>query len=244
MTHTISLVRTLDDSGLAVSVPVPVTSRYDHPRFQRMERGQYEGQTLWYFTVFTGREAEPEMPLAVYDDKSLTSGQLAVIGTQYMAAKVMWSQARLRFMAGPLLREAAPLWQAWEAARTELHAVFKEFWNIEGSRWRAQLLRLTDAERAARAAAGAWDAAAEKLAELASDQIKAAGYDDELPLADVAREIGLEVSGWRIDHVDAYAPTPFWHRDTPLVGDLLTEIEKQRERLREVAHLAGDRATV
>ncbi|MFE5108317.1 hypothetical protein [Streptomyces sp. NPDC056663] len=119
--------------------------------------------------------------------------------------------------------------------------VFNEFWSTADGRWRAQLLRLTDAERAAKTAAEAWDEIAEQLAALAATQVRTAGEEHELELRDVAKEIGLDAQGWHIDHISAYEPTPFHRHDTPVVGALARQIDQQRERLREVAQLAGER---
>ncbi|MCZ4098022.1 hypothetical protein [Streptomyces sp. H39-C1] len=141
-----------------------------------------------------------------------------------------------------MLRKAAPLWNAWTTARGELHRVFQGFWETADGRWRAQLLSLTDAERAAKAAAAAWDEVAETLARMAADQIGAAGHDEALHLTEIAQELGLDSSAWRIDSVDAYNPASYWGRETPLVESLNDEIEKQRERLREVAGLAAEAA--
>ncbi|MEU4898216.1 hypothetical protein AB0B12_37910 [Streptomyces sp. NPDC044780] len=218
------------------AAPVADLSRYHHPHFQRAEPGQYEGWTTYWFAPFTGREPEPKMPSAVYDDKTTTYEQRQQLRHQYQAARTVWSQARLRRQAGPLLRQAAPLWEAWQTALAELHQVFKGFWETEDGKWRAQLLRLTDAEQAAKKAAIAWDDVAEKLAKLAEEQIQVAGQRDELRLTTVAKELGLDASAWSIDLVWEYESA---YGATPLVADLTRQIEAQRERLREVAHMAG-----
>ncbi|MEU2855533.1 hypothetical protein [Streptomyces syringium] len=253
MPRTIALQHPLDDTGLphrqtpAQPTPAPApavadVARYHHPHFVRAEPGRSEGGVLYYFAPFTGREPEPEVPLAVYKDTAVTWEQSRELRNQYEAARIMWSKARLRLEAAPLLRRAAPLWEAWASTLAELRRVFGEFWSTADGQWRAQLLRLTDAERAARKAAGAWDGLAEQLAKLADAQVRVAGEYDELELGDVAREIGLDAKGWWIEHISEYEPVPYSRHDTPVVGDLNRVIEEQRERLREVAGLAGDRA--
>ncbi|MGW3563555.1 hypothetical protein ACWDSL_06580 [Streptomyces sp. NPDC000941] len=250
MPRTIPLKHPLD-AGLpcqAPAEPEPQTSpaavadlsHYHHPHFVRSEPGRYDGWVNYFFTAFTGREPEPKMPESVYDDKAVTYEQRRELSSQYDAARIMWSKARLRLQAGPLLREAAPLWDAWTTAQAELRATFKAFWETSDGQWRAQLLRLTDAERDAKVAATAWDELAEKLAKLASEQVYVAGEYDELGLTTVAKDIGLDASRWWIDHISAYRPDSYFQRETPLVQDVTREIEKQREQLREIATLAGD----
>jgi hypothetical protein len=246
MTRTIALAHDLDHSGLhdgppaSPIAPAPLvdTSRYDHPLFQRSEPGRYEGVVTYYFAAFTGSEPEPQTPLAAYE--VLGREQTAELGRQYEAARILWSKARLRRQAAPVLTKAAPVWEAWTAAKAELERVYTAFWETADGRWRAQLLRLTDAENAAETAAGAWDESAQQLAQLADDQIAAAGHDDELRLTTVATEFGLDASDWHIDHIGAYTNRT-WGRPTPLLERLAEQINKQRERLVEVARLAGDR---
>ncbi|MGW7603193.1 hypothetical protein [Streptomyces antimycoticus] len=251
MPRTLALKHPLDDNGLprqqtptepiapAPAVAVADVSRYYHPHFQRAEPGRYEGWTTYWFAPFTGRESKPEMPSAVYDDKTVTREQRRELGFQYQAARTIWSQARLRLQAGPLLRQAAPLWEAWQAALSELRQVFKGFWETEDGRWRAQLLRLTDAEQAAKEAVAEWDKVAGELARLAEDQIRVAGENDELRLTQVAEELGLDASEWLIGLYWDYEPNAY-RPGTPLVEDLTREIAAQRARLREVGDLAGD----
>ncbi|MFE7330417.1 hypothetical protein ACFU8W_36805 [Streptomyces sp. NPDC057565] len=246
MTRTIALAHDLDHSGLhapapaSPTAPAPLvdTGRYDHPLFQRSEPGRYEGCVTYYFAAFTGSEPEPQMPLAAY--KVLGREQIVELGRQYEAARILWSKARLRRQAAPVLAKAAPVWDAWTAAKARLEHVYSAFWETGDGRWRAQLLCLTDAENAAEAAAGAWEEIAQQLARLADDQVAVAGYDDELRLTTVAAELGLDASDWHIDHIDAYTDRS-WGRPGPLLERLAAQINAQRERLVEVARLAGDR---
>ncbi|GGX39923.1 hypothetical protein [Streptomyces chryseus] len=239
MPRTVALTHNLDDSGLAAGVQLADPTSYHHPLFQRSEPGRCEGSVVFYFAAFTGRESEPQTPIAAYDDKVLTWEQISDLGKQYEAARILWSKARLRLRAAPLLRQAASLWEAWTTAKAEMERVYRAFWETDDGRWRAQLLRLTDAEQAAEAAADAWDEIARRLAQLAADQIGAAGYDEELPLTEVANELGLDASGWHIEHVDAYADR-YWSQSTPLRALLAQQVDAQRQRLVEVARLAGD----
>lgn len=228
----------------AFAVPEPPAThltRYHHPNFVRSEPHSFGAK--FYFTGFTGREEEPEMPLEVWQDKTVTYEQRGQLSLQYSAARVMWSQARLRLKAAPVLRRAAPLWDAWMAKSTQLTEVFDAFWSTPDTLWRAQLLKLTDAEQAALAAAAVWDEIAEELAQLAAEQVRTAGEEYDLPLEQVAKEIGLDASDWHISYASDYQRGTYdWDWKTPAVRDLTARIVQQRERLEEVARLAGDSA--
>ncbi|WP_438490723.1 hypothetical protein [Streptomyces sp. S186] len=256
--HTIPLRMPLDDTGLPhrqePSAPAPAApvnaSRYNHPHFLGTSPGEREGWIVYTFAPFTGTEPTPTFPTTAYDDTSLTWELRDSLHDQYTAARIAWSHARLRRQAKALLHKAASLWTAWTTARDELIAVFEEFWSTSDGHWRAQLLRLTDAERAVNKAAGDWDTVAAKLAKVAADQIDVAGYDEKLPLTTVAQELGYDASDWMIHPVDDYAhPLPqyrivrngvdYYGRATPLTASATQLVEAQRERLREVANLAG-----
>lgn len=240
MTRTRTLAHALDNSGLIPetglarpgTVTVDVGRRYHHPRFLGSQPCDSPGVTMYSFSPFTGFETQPHVPREVHGDPALTRQQRQDIYDQYESATVLWSWARLRRSAGPLLRQAVPQWQKWTTARDALRETFQEFWHIEDGRWRAQLLRLTDAQLAATAAARAWAELARQLGRLAEDQIRATGDDHELPLTTIAEELGLTGSAdWYI---------PYFRQDVPMVADLQREIESQRQRVLEVAHLAGD----
>ncbi|SEE61296.1 hypothetical protein [Streptomyces sp. TLI_105] len=269
MTRTIPLLHPLDDHGRLPRRPLDETSRlpqdvreaadalaaaaakpqlspaadiarHCHPHYLRAEPTAF-GTVTFYFRAFTGRESRPEMPREAWDDPALTWKQKCELDSQYTVAQSLWSQGRLRIQAAPVLRRAAPLWQAWTTAQSELREAFEVFRHTSDGMWRAQLLRLTDAERAALDAARAWDAVAEELSLLAAEQRRDAGEEHELELETVARELGLDASDWVIRWPDDYTPRAYsWPHQTPLVRALTAEIEQQRERLMEVARLVGD----
>ncbi|MEW1551483.1 hypothetical protein [Streptomyces tsukubensis] len=253
--RTIALHHALDRSGLSPApapagpgtapeparpVPLPAadTARYHHPLFVGSAPGRYEGQTLYTFGGFTGRETRPATPGEVWRDTALTHGQRTELDRQYGAARALWSKARLRLLAVPALRKAAPLWQAVHTTRTELDEVFRAFWSTPDGMWRARILALTDAQEAAVAAAQVWDPAGEQLARLAADQMHEAGEEYELPLAEVAAGAGLDITGWGI--ASAYEYEEFvWRSGGPQEAAVRAEITAQRERLADVARLAG-----
>lgn len=252
MPGTIDLQHPLDDprlrrasqrtDGTLATAPVDSSARYHHPHFVETVPGPWEGQLAWHFRPFSGREAQPLCPADLYMDASLTGDQRRLIEEEYDTAQIMWFHARLRLEATPLLRQAEPLWKAWDAARAELHRAFEAFWTLPAPMWRAQALRLIDAERAAEAAATAWDTAAGRLAGLAADQVAVAGEWHELMLSTIAHEIGLNTNDWEIAPRNAYQVADrFWGSSgcTPLVGSLHEEIREQRGRLRAAADIVA-----
>ncbi|MFF5393265.1 hypothetical protein ACFY5H_33985 [Streptomyces sp. NPDC013012] len=269
MTRTIPLKHPLDDHGrlprpltdeptrlpqdvcdaaavLAAAAAKPVLSpaadiaRYAHPHYLRAEPTAF-GSATFYFRAFTGREPRPAMPREAWDDPALTYEQKRELDAQYTVAESLWSQGRLRIQAAPVMRPAAPLWQAWKEAEALLRETFEAFRHSPDGMWRAQLLRLTEAEQSALEAARAWDTVAEELSLLAAEQRRTATEEHELELTTVAAELGLDASGWAIHWPNDYAPLAFsWQRQTPTGRALTAEIEQQRKRLKEVARLAGD----
>lgn len=260
--HTIPLRTSLDVTGLSHHQGHPEqppataridTSRFNHPHFLGTSRGESEGSIVYSFTPFTGAEERPRLPDAAHRDLPLGWQDWEPLARQWDAARILWSQARLRREATPLLHKAASRWADWTKARAQLTAVFDQFWSTGDGQWRAQLLRLTDAERAATTAAERWDTVAVDLAQAVADQIDVAGREEELPLITVAKEIGYDTSDWMVRPVADYCyPLPqycvvrdgvdLWNRATPLVASATKLIEAQRERLREVAGLIGDTA--
>ncbi|MFE6460417.1 hypothetical protein ACFVP0_23570 [Streptomyces cinereoruber] len=267
MTRTIPLLHPLDDHGrlprplvgetgrlsqgvrdaadaVTAATAKPVLSpaadlaRYAHPHYLRAEPTAF-GSATFHFKAFTGREPRPETPLAAWSDSELTYEQKKELDRQYDAARTLWSQMRLRLRAAPVVRRAAPLWQGWKDAEAGLRRVFAAFWSTPDGMWRAQLLKLTDAERAALAAARAWDEVAEELSLLAAEHRREVGEDEDLPLQAVAQELGLDASDWEISWPDEYKAGPYsWDSRTPMVRRIDAEAKRQRERLAEVARLA------
>jgi hypothetical protein len=262
MAHTIPLVHALDDSHLSPAAPPPVvlppvapvpvdaaallsagTARYHHPHYLRVEQNG-PGQVRFLFREFTGRESEPSSPLEMYRDPALTSEQRTMIGHQYTAARVLWSQRRMRVQAAPLLETAALRWSAWTIAHDTMMSRFAGFATLPDDQWRSQVLRLLDAHRVARQMAADWDDIAEQLAVVVDDQHSAVDdWSDEMDLAVVAAELGVDIKDWLVDHISAYRATPYYRHDTPLVARLVKTIDDQRARLADVAHLTADHDT-
>ncbi|MET7920341.1 hypothetical protein ABZU45_31665 [Streptomyces avermitilis] len=257
MVHTIPLAHALDDSHLSPTAPAPVapapadaaalmtadTARYHHPLYLSAEQLDAD-RVRFSFREFTGRETEPSSPLEMYRDPALTSEQCTLIARQYTVARVLWSKRRMRVQAAPLLETAALRWSVWTIAHDTMMSRFAEFATLPDDRWRSQVLRLLDAHRVARQMAADWDDIAEQLSVVVDDQHNAVDdWSDEVDLAVAAAELGVDIQGWLVDHVSAYQATPYYQRDTPLVARLVKEIDEQRARLADVAHLTADHDT-
>ncbi|MFF7365436.1 hypothetical protein [Streptomyces sp. NPDC008125] len=268
MPHTIPLRHPLDDTGLPHHSVLPITAtteptvaaptnlalaiaRFHHPHFRGVAAGRYQGDLRFSFAPFSGTEDHPRVPAGAW--RELSREDSDALDREYEAAAILWAQARLRRQIAPLLPRAAELWTAWTSSRRRLTATFDQFWRSTDGMWRAQLLRLTDAETVVRAAAEAWDTVAEELARAVDEQHLVTGWQYGLSLTTVAEDRGIDASAWEVGLASRYTrPLPqydvvrngtvLWRRATPLVAAAEQLIESQRERLREVATLAGDTA--
>jgi hypothetical protein len=215
-----------------------VLARWHHPHFVAAEpdtRGYY---TKYSFRPFTGAEPKPEMPSAAWDDENLTWEDKKRLSEEYRAMEVVWGQARFKLQARPVVTKAVPVWQEYARARKAMDAVFAEFWEIEDGKWKAQTLKLADAQREALAAASEWDGVAKGLAEFQEEHVRAVGEEDALLLRQVTPDFGIDTSDWEISWLGDYEAS--YRRETPLVRDLTKVIEGQKAKLREAAALLGD----
>ncbi|MGW6016277.1 hypothetical protein [Streptomyces sp. NPDC055210] len=247
MAQTIPLVHALDDARLSPAAPACAGAsagdggvRYHHPHYLSAEQIG-DRRVRYAFREFTGCESEPATPLELYRDPALTSEQCTRIARQYAAARVLWSQRRLRLRAAPLLATARLRWTSWQLAHEHMQSLFTAFTTLEDNRWRSHLMRLLDAHRVARQMAADWDDIAEQLAAAVADQHAVVDdWSDEVDLTVVAAEQGIDTMGWLIEPAGLYAGTPYYRTDTPLVARLVREIDEQRARLVDIAHLAAD----
>lgn len=220
-----------EDNAVTSQAPDPI-SNYHHPHFISAEHGEWV--TLYWFREFTGLEPEPEAPESAWDDDSLTWEDRRLLRCEYEGARCMWSKARFRRDAGPAIKSAVPVWQAYLQARSAMDAAFAAFWETGDNQWRAQILRLGDAHQQALRAAGDWDRVADGLARMRDEHLRYVGEGNELGLNDVGAAIGIDTTGWHID---------YWYYGKERHGDGLVKeirevIGEHERRLREVAELA------
>lgn len=224
----------------ASAQPLPTVDDLHHPHFISATPTAYG--TKYRFNPFTGREPKPTLP---YEKVShLAWDDLQPLYSEYDAARIMWGQAKFRCQARPALTNAVPAWQGYVRARSAMDAAFAAFWDTEDGNWRAQILRLSDAQSQALTEARRWDEVAEGLARLERDHLDEVGEMYELRLRHFASELDLDIKDWDLDHYSAYE-RPRYHYgswSTPLVKEVEKEVDRQKERLKEVADLSGQPA--
>ena len=235
-------VRSILDSQEDTSMTSPVDhlAPYHHPHLVSVAPGRWEGDKTYTFRLFTGSEAKPASDWDRWRADGLSPDDCLALSSEYEAAGRMWGQAAFKLAARPALVKAEPTWREYQQARAELESVFASFWETADGRWRAQLLRLTDAQQAAVRAANRWDEVSESLAELEYEHGREVGDDYSLTLSRVAPEFGLDVKDWEIYHFTEYQGA-FSYGGRPGLRKLGEEIEGQNKRLREIADLAGER---
>jgi 8-oxo-dGTP pyrophosphatase MutT (NUDIX family) len=227
--------------------PVNATAAADltpfhHPHFIDGRRDtEYRFGTRYFFQFrpFTGSEPKPEMPDGLWNQLS-EEDDYQLLRAEYRLAYELWAKARFRRDVTSMLRAAVPVWQEYEQARNAMAAAFAAFWETSDIQWRAQILRLTDAHAQAVAAARNWDSVAASLTRAEHEHLRDVGEEHELSLRDVAAETGLDISTWEISGDYDYK-RPEWHYGefvTPTVRAVREEIERQKERLKEVDELA------
>ena len=229
------------DPGQQEEEPVNATAAADltpfhHPHcLEGRLDTEYRFGTRYFFRFlpFTGSEPEPDMPDGLWG--RLSEDDYYLLRAEYRLAYDLWAQTRFRRDVTPVLRDALPVWQEYERARNAMAAAFAAFWDTSDLQWRAQILRLTDAHAQAEAAARNWDNVAASLARAEHEHLRDVGEEHELSLRAVAADAGLDISRWDIDPADAY--TSSWG-PRPAVGAVRDEIERQKERLKEVDELA------
>jgi hypothetical protein len=212
---------------------------FHHPHLVCAGPGRREGETQYTWKPFTGREPEPRLPVDAEEllaDDGMSYAQYRVLENEYHSARVMWSRARFTEQARARAVKAAPVWEAYAERRGEMDALFAAFRETADGKWRAQIMRLTEAHRAARAAAVAWDEECRALAELVHEHQQAAGYSEALRLDEVVPD--LDIRAWQVSSHEEYQEYG-WH-SCLLASGVEEAIEEQRERLREIAALTAD----
>ncbi|GGU62602.1 hypothetical protein [Streptomyces lavendofoliae] len=242
MPRTIALAHSLDDSRLPKETPMTTPAVAHHPHYLSAETQTtaYGTRINYRFRAFTGLEPEPKhLPY----NPDMPRDEWRALADEYDVAYKLWNIARYRRELKPLLTAAETAWQEYTRAHKAMDATFHAFRDLPDSRWRAQTLQLVDAHTNARTAAKAFDAAAQKIADLTDTYRSRVSYDDLPYSEDVAKENGIDARAWHVSDSSDYRPSPYsFNPHTPLVGRLEEEIDRQRAQIKEVATLAGDPA--
>lgn len=202
--------------------------------------------SAWTFSwrPWTGAEAEPEEPAGFWDQVRDHDDRL-FLEMEYRAARIAWGQARFLRQAVPMLRAAAPAWQAHADAAAAMDAAFTALRDAPQSQWPCLALRLAEAQDEAGRTARAWDEAAAGLARAERDHLRDVGEENELTLAGAAESAGLDISPWEMEAADEYPGGYSWSReDWPAIAQTLATVGRQKEMLKNADELAGLRGAV
>jgi hypothetical protein len=205
-------------------------SRFHHPNFVSARPDGHA--TYFEFRAFTGNEPEPEVPREAHVTRE-TLDEYQQLRAEYAVAHDMWAQARFRARAIPAIKAAAPAWQACSQAQAAMDAAFGALRQAGDGQWHSAVLRLTDLQKQALAAAGQWDRVAAGLAAIEDQHLREAGEVHAQSLREVARGAGLDITDWHIGY--------FENRRYQLgfAETVSKAIDGQKATLREVAELAG-----
>lgn len=231
-------VRTILDSAQKetdVTTTTDPLAGLHHPNFVRVD-GEY-GIRRFVFRPFTGDEPEPTDDIDVYLAHHHQIGEELArqLQQEYDVARMHWKIGRYKKAVKPLLKKAAPLWDAYAKARRTLDETFAAFDNTPDTHWKAQILKLSRAHTAALQAAGDWDSQAEDIAKAADDHL-----DDVFELhpriEDVAAEIGINAHDWEIER----SASSYTFHGTGVRYAVSKLIDQQKEDLKAGGMLRAD----
>ncbi|WP_327071890.1 hypothetical protein [Kitasatospora sp. NBC_01302] len=205
-----------------------------HPHFQGTAKTEF-GNLVFTFKPFTGTEEEPATPAGIWQDASLTREAREVLAAEYADAYAQWSDAKYVAALKRAVTDAgiASRWTAYIQARQEMDALFSQLRATADTHWRASVSKLVDAQELVLAAAESWDRKGLEIA-----RIHHAHRHSDLSYSEAYRRAGIEADSWAVDHIDAYDP----YDGGPLTRGAVKAVEAQREHLRMVAALTGDRS--
>lgn len=202
-----------------------------HPHWLRTETTE-DGRTQWWFREFTGDElaiAAPEGASAELRGEYTAAWRLIQEADRRRDVEAWYREVR------PLIRAAAPAWQALQRARKEVDAIYEGLRETADGSWYATVMRLLDAHRVLEAAAADWDRATRPIAQTIDTAGVYVVYEDADGLRGAAQALGIDIQGWDIASVSSYDS---WS-GTPMAQNVRRLIEEQRERLAEHARLTG-----
>ncbi|MBT2406867.1 MULTISPECIES: hypothetical protein [unclassified Streptomyces] len=204
---------------------------YHHPHFTGASPNSFN-RLVFSFRPFTGAEEEPERPLYTWKDESLTEASRAFIDAEYDEAIRLWRMAAYTAALKQAATGAEDLWGAYSRARTAMDERFASLDSAPDAHWRATVSQLVAAQNRALETATVWD---RKGLEIATVHEKFV-YADLYPEG-AYKAISVDPRGWVLG--SAYDYESF--RGGPLAREVQQRIDAQREHLRTVAALSGDR---
>jgi hypothetical protein len=209
-------------------------AKYHHPHYQGVTKNEYN-RVLFTFKPFTGAEEEPSQSRTAWSDDSLPRAAHDFLDSEYEAARDLWREAKYIRELKAAAQGASALWGDYTQARQDMDAIFASLDNTPDNHWRATVSKLIAAQDKALATAEEWDDKAEDIATCHSDNM----YSD-LGWREAYQRAGIDGTDWVIGDKYDYGRS-YYGKQSPVVRDVNEAIEKQREHLRKIASLTGDR---
>ncbi|MCT9092881.1 hypothetical protein N4G70_29010 [Streptomyces sp. ASQP_92] len=205
---------------------------HHHPHLLKVTKNEYN-RVVFEFKAFTGTEAEPERPRAMWTD-DMPEAARDLLRDEYETAYNLWNDAHYVRTLKTVVAEysASAKWAAYAEARTAMTVAFTALNTTPDNEWNAAVSRLATAQEAAREAADTWDRAARQIAAVHHDH--SGSY---LSWNEAYKRAGIDATSWDVQ--DHYAYTSRYSTDTPLAEKLQDAINEQRDHLRTVSSLTS-----
>ncbi|MCY0946303.1 hypothetical protein [Streptomyces antarcticus] len=204
---------------------------YHHPHFTGASISRFN-RLVFHFKPFTGAEEEPARPLGTWKDDNLTPDSRALIDAEYDEASRLWREAAFTAAIKQATNDAASLWDTYTQNRTTMDQLLTSLDSKPDTYWRATVSQLVAAQNKALDAAIAWDRKGLEIATVHDRFL----YSD-LSCADVYKAASVDPGEWLIGSLYDYEA----FRGGPLTRAVQQQVDAQREHLRTVASLSGDR---
>ncbi|MET8502972.1 hypothetical protein [Streptomyces microflavus] len=219
---------------------------YLPPNLTRAERNESGWGMDYTFKPYTGREAEPIEPSTHQDPRltyvprdqderehSLRRKAGTLLGDMYAKALSLWQEAAYVVALKDAIQDAPARWQAYLKERVGLEAAAAYLRTPQAStEWPSAVARLVDAQRAAAAAAAAFDERGQAIAQVHRTHL----YADLGQLAALTAAGYPEATAWHIADIDGYDG---WGLDRTLAQHVDRLIREQDDHLSKVGRLSG-----
>ncbi|MFB7049678.1 hypothetical protein ACFCX7_26495 [Streptomyces microflavus] len=198
------------------------------------------------FRAFTGREVEPTEPSTHTDPRltyisedqdkrehSLRHKAETLLSDIYDRARVLWQEAAYVADLKEAVQDAPARWAAYMKERVTLEAAAAYLRTPQAStEWPSAVARLVDAQRAAAAAAAAFDERGQAIAQVHRTHL----YADLGQHAALTAAGYPEATAWHIADIDGYDG---WGLDRKLAQHVDRLIKEQVDHLSKVRRLSG-----
>ncbi|GGZ29524.1 hypothetical protein [Streptomyces nitrosporeus] len=220
------------------------------PYLTKIAHGPFGG-LVFEFEQFTGLEAQPVRPSTRHDDRLryvpeaddkaehiLREKAGRVLDRCFEQAEEQWRDAAYVADLKRVVQDGPALWEAYSREAEALGAAYDYLRTPEAAaEWPSAVSRLIDAQSRAAAAAAAFDARAETIADA----------HDRHVYADLGRDAALAAAGypqateWHIADASCYGRRQYseWETDLPLAEQISRLVAQQDTHLAKVARLSG-----